>query len=140
MKSLVDFLHSTSAQLSTARFCASTLNRHIITSFTYHLPLNRSRLLIYATMACPCRLMAYISKELKLDVIYLSPMHIAQRIIIGYHLDDNHPTMKDLTKRQREAHRKKLMDNEKLNISRYILGAMKKIRRNGCIVAAYHFG
>jgi len=48
--------------------------------------------------------------------------------------------MKDLTKRQREAHRKKLMDNEKLNISRYILGAMKKIRRNGCIVAAYHFG
>ena len=82
----------------------------------------------------------YISKELKLDVIYLSPMHIAQRIIIGYHLDDNHPTMKDLTKRQRQAHRKKLMDNEKLNISRYILGAMKKIRGNGCILAAYHFG
>ena len=85
-------------------------------------------------------MMAYISKELKLDVIYLSPMHIAQRVIIGYHLDDNHPTMKDLTKRQREAHRKKLMDNEKLNISRYILGAMKKIRGNGCILAAYHFG
>ena len=80
-------------------------------------------------------MIAYISKELKLDVIYLSPMHIAQRIIIGYHLD-----LKDLTKRQREAHRKKLMDNEKLNISRYILGAMRKIRGHGCILAADHFG
>ena len=84
--------------------------------------------------------MAYISKELKLDVIYLSPMHIAQRVIVGYELDDKHPSMIDLTKRQREASRKKMVNDEKLKISRYIIGAMKKIKGNGCILAAYHFG
>jgi hypothetical protein len=50
-------------------------------------------------MTCPCRLMAYISKECNLGFIYLSPMHISQRLIVGYELEDNYLELVDLTRR-----------------------------------------
>jgi hypothetical protein len=62
----------------------------------------------YATlMTCPCRLMAYVSKECNLVIIYLSPIHMSQRLIVGYKLEENHPELVDLTRWQREAYRKK---------------------------------
>lgn len=43
----------------------------------------------YAILTCPRRMMAYVSRGLQLKIIYLSPMHIAERVIVGYSLPDN---------------------------------------------------
>jgi hypothetical protein len=51
--------------------------------------------------------MAYVSRECNLGIIYLSPMHIAERAIVGYEIQDTHPDLIDLTKRQRDAYREK---------------------------------
>jgi hypothetical protein len=51
--------------------------------------------------------MAYVSRECNLGIIYLSPMHIAERAIVGYKILDTHPDLIDLTKRQGDAYRKK---------------------------------
>jgi hypothetical protein len=58
--------------------------------------------------------MAYVIKECNLGIIYLSSMHISQRLIVGYELEDNHPELVDLTRRQREAYRKKKLDESKM--------------------------
>lgn len=69
--------------------------------------------------------------------LYLSPMHIAERVIKGYEITDP-----DLTVRQREQKYQANMREEKKKLARYILGVMKKIKPDGpqCIMAAYHFG
>jgi hypothetical protein len=39
---------------------------------------------------------------MSLGILYLSPMHISERVIMGYELPNTHLEMVDLTKRQRE--------------------------------------
>jgi hypothetical protein len=52
----------------------------------------------YGTMTCPCRMMAYVRKECSLGIVYFSPMHISERIIVGYDLSDTHEDLVNLTK------------------------------------------
>jgi hypothetical protein len=86
-------------------------------------------------------MMAYVSKECSLGIVYLSPMHISERIIMGYDLPDTHEDLVNLTKPQRDKYRKDKLKKSKLAVAMYIYGAMKKIKgRNGCILAAHHFG
>jgi hypothetical protein len=40
------------------------------------------------TMTCACKMQSYVCKELGQPIIYLSPMHITQRAIIGYDVLD----------------------------------------------------
>ena len=70
-------------------------------------------------------------------VLYLSPMHIAERVIKGYEITDP-----KLTARQIQQKYDDNMKEEKKKLSRYIHGVMKKVQPDGprCIKAAYHFG
>ena len=49
-----------------------------------------------AMTTCACRMQSYASKEIGDDVIYLSPMHITQRAIVGYDVSDTHPDLVNL--------------------------------------------
>ena len=51
---------------------------------------------------CACRMQSYASMEIGDDVIYLSPMHITQRAIIGYDVPDTHPDLVNLNPTQRQ--------------------------------------
>ena len=54
---------------------------------------------------CACRMQSYASMEIGDDVIYLSPMHITQRAIVGYDIKDMHPDLVHLEPMQRlEVH------------------------------------
>ena len=33
---------------------------------------------------------SYVCKEMGRDIIYLSPMHLTERVIAGYHVPDTH--------------------------------------------------
>jgi hypothetical protein len=81
-------------------------------------------------------MMAYVSKKCSLGIVYLSPMHISERTIVGYNLPDTHEDLVTLTKPQRDQYRKEKLDTSKLVVAMYIYGAMKKIKGNGCILAA----
>ena len=83
---------------------------------------------------------AYASQQLGEDIIYLSPMHITQRAISGYDVPDTHPKLVNLTGLQRVEVRVKMRDEILYRKGQYILEAMKKVRRNGCILAAHQFG
>ena len=50
---------------------------------------------------CACRMQSYASKKIGDDVIYLFPMHITQRAIIGYDVPDTHPDLMNLNMAQR---------------------------------------
>jgi hypothetical protein len=65
-------------------------------------------------MTSTCRVMAYVSRECNLGIIYLSPMHIAERAIVGYKIQGTHLDLIDLTKRQRDAYRRKKLNDAKL--------------------------
>ena len=51
---------------------------------------------------CPYRLMADAGKKLNNGILYLSPLHICEREIIGYLKKWDHPDLVDLTERERE--------------------------------------
>ena len=92
-------------------------------------------------MTCACRMQSYICKELEEDIIiYLSPMHITQRAIIEYIVPDAHPSLMNLDRMQRVEVRTKMQGEIKYRKEQYIFQAMKKIRGNGCILAAHQFG
>ena len=88
-------------------------------------------------MTCPCRLTVTISNKRHHPILYLSPMHIAERVIKGFQITDL-----ELTVRQREKKYEENMKEEKKKLSRYIFEVMKKLNPDGphCIMAAYHFG
>jgi hypothetical protein len=52
------------------------------------------------TMTCACMMQSYVCKELGKDIIYLSPMHITQRAIIGHDVPDTHPRLVNLDRMQ----------------------------------------
>jgi hypothetical protein len=51
-------------------------------------------------MTCACRMQSYVCKELGQPIIYLSPMHIIQRAIIGYDVPDTDPRLVNLDRMQ----------------------------------------
>lgn len=85
-------------------------------------------------------MMAHVSKQCDLGILYLSPLHVNEANITGFELLDDHKDLINLTKREREKYCKKALDTEKLKVGKYILGVMKKVRRDGCILAAIHYG
>ena len=91
-------------------------------------------------MTCPCSAQAYVSDISGGRDIYLSPMHINERCIIGYEIPDTHPELIDLTAQQRDKYQLDKLNKSKLAIGTYIYEVMKKIKGNGCILAAYHYG
>ena len=92
------------------------------------------------TTTCACRMQSYTCKELGKDVIYISPMHITKRAIIGYDVPDTDPRMVNLQRMERVLARNLMQGEIKFRKGQYLLQAMKKIRGNGCILAAHQFG
>ena len=84
------------------------------------------------TTTCACRMQSYVCKELKEDNIYLSPMHITQRAIIGYDVPDADPRQVNLDMMQRVLVRTKMQGEIS---TENILQAMKKIQGDECILA-----
>jgi hypothetical protein len=80
---------------------------------------------------------ASVSNKKKHPILFLSPMHINERIIKGYKIEDPKMTM-----RERERKYEENMRKEKKKVSDYIYSVMKKLNPDGphCIMAAYHFG
>ena len=53
-------------------------------------------------MAFPCKMKAYVSKELGKDIIYLSTMLIIERTIAGYDIPDTHEDLVNLNPEERK--------------------------------------
>ena len=82
---------------------------------------------------------AYVSKELGKDIIYLSSMLIIERTIAGYDITDTHEKLVNLNPEERKKYREDLVIKYKYRAGMYIYEAMKKIRGNGCVMAAHQF-
>jgi hypothetical protein len=52
-------------------------------------------------MTCPCRMQSYVSKELGKNIVYLSPMHITERTIVGCDIPDTHEDLVNLNPQER---------------------------------------
>jgi hypothetical protein len=81
---------------------------------------------------------AYVSKELNKDIIYLSPMLITERTIVGYDIADSSELV-NLNEEERKQFRVNAEIEYKYRARLYIYEAMKKIRGNGCIMATHQF-
>ena len=90
-------------------------------------------------MTFPCRMQAYVSKELGKDIIYLSLMLIIERTIAGYDVLDTHEKLVNLNPEERKKYRKDLVIEYKYRAGMYIYEAMKKVRGNRCVMAAHQF-
>jgi len=53
-------------------------------------------------MTFPCRLQAYVSKELGKGIISLSSMLITERTIMGYDIPDTHAKLVNLNSEERK--------------------------------------
>jgi len=67
-------------------------------------------------------------------------MHISQRAIIGFDILDTDARLVKLKGMERVLARKLMQGEIKFRKEQYVLEAMKKIRGNGCILAAHQFG
>jgi hypothetical protein len=78
-----------------------------------------------------------ISNKKHHPVVYLSPMHIAERVIFGFEIIDE-----KLTEEERKEAYEKNMKADKKKLSKYICNVTKKLSPDGpsCIMGAYHFG
>jgi hypothetical protein len=74
------------------------------------------------------------------DIIYLSLMHLTERVIAGYHVLDMHDRLVNLDPKDRPQAQIELHDELKYNAGMYIHRAIKKVKGNGCILAAHEFG
>ena len=90
-------------------------------------------------MIFPCRMQAYVSKELGKGIIYLSPMLITERTIAGYDIPDTHEKLVNLNQEERKKYREDLVIKYKYRAGMYIYEAMNKVRGNGCVMAAHQF-
>ena len=86
-------------------------------------------------MTFPCRMQAYVSKELGKDIVYLSPMLIIERTIMGYDMPDTHEDLVNLNLGERKKFREDLENEYKYRAGMYIYGAMKKVQGNGSVMA-----
>jgi hypothetical protein len=83
---------------------------------------------------------SYVCKEPGQNIIYLSSMHITQRAIIGHDVPNMDPRLVNLDRMQWVLAQVNMQGETKFRKGQYILQAMKKIRRNGCILADHQFG
>jgi hypothetical protein len=83
---------------------------------------------------------AYVSKELGKDILYLSPMLLTERTIVGYDIPNTHEKLVNLNPEERKKYREDLVIEYKYRAGMYIYEAMKKIRGNGCVMAVHQFG
>lgn len=83
---------------------------------------------------------SYVCKELDKDIIYLSHMHISQRTIIGFDIPDTDPRLVKRKGMERVLARNLMQGEINFRKGQYVLEAKKKIRGNGCILAAHQFG
>ena len=90
-------------------------------------------------MTFPCRMQAYVSKELGKGIVYLSSMLITERTIVGYDIPDTHEDLVNLNPKERKKYREDLVIEYKYRAGMYIYEAMKKVRGNGCVMAAHQF-
>ena len=79
------------------------------------------------TTTCACKMQSYIYKELNKNVIYLSPMHITQRTIIGYDVPNMDLRLVNFDRIQRVLVQTKMQGEIKYRKGQYILQVMKKI-------------
>jgi hypothetical protein len=63
---------------------------------------------------------AYVCKEVGKNIIYISPMHIIERAIIGYDIPNTHPRLANLSGL-----------DIKFRKGQYLLQAMEKIKKMG---------
>ena len=91
-------------------------------------------------MTPPCRMQAYVSKELGKNIVYLSLMLITERTIAGYDILDTHEKLVNLNPEERNKYREDLLIEYKYRAGMYIYKAMKKVRGNRCVMAAHQFG
>ena len=75
-------------------------------------------------MTFPYRMQAYVSKELGKGIIYLSPMLITERTIVGYDIPDTHEDLVNLNPEERKKFREDLEIEYKYQAGMYIYGAM----------------
>jgi hypothetical protein len=87
-------------------------------------------------MTFPGRMQAYVIKELGKGIIYLSPMLITERTIMGYDIPDTHAKLVNLNPEERKKYREDLLIEYKYRAGMYIYEAMKKVRGNRCMTAA----
>jgi hypothetical protein len=80
---------------------------------------------------------AYVSKEFGKDIIYLNLMFITERSIAGYDIPDHSDNLAKLNEEERKQYRIDAEIEYKYWASMYMLRAMKKIKGNGCIMAAH---
>jgi hypothetical protein len=73
------------------------------------------------------RIQSYVCKEIVENIVYLSPMHITKRAIIGYDKPDTHPRLTNLQGLERVEAQVLLQGEIKYRKGQYILKAMKKI-------------
>jgi len=52
-------------------------------------------------MTCPCRMQSYVCKEMGQYIIYLSLMHLTERVITGYDVLDTHDRLVNLDSKDR---------------------------------------
>jgi hypothetical protein len=67
-------------------------------------------------------------------------MHITERAIIGYDIPNTHPRLANLSGLDRVMAKALMQGEIKFRKGQYLLQAMKKIKKNGCILAAHQFG
>jgi hypothetical protein len=67
-------------------------------------------------------------------------MHIIHRTIIDYDVLDTDPRLVNLDRMQRVLVQTEMRGEFKYRKGMYIYKAMKKIRENGCVLAAHQFG
>ena len=78
---------------------------------------------------------SYVCKEMGKDIIYLSSMHLTERVIASYHVLGTHDRLVNLDLKDRPQAQIELHDELKYNTGMYIHRAMKKVKGNGCILA-----
>ena len=78
-------------------------------------------------MTFPCRMQAYVSKELGKGIVYLSSMLITERTIVGYDIPDTHEKVVNLNLEERKKYREDLVIEYKYRAVMYIYEAMKKV-------------
>jgi hypothetical protein len=83
---------------------------------------------------------AYVSKQMGLDIISLSPMLLTERTIVGYDIPNTHGQLVNLSLEERKKYRKDMVIEYKYRAGMYIYEAMMKITVNGCLMAAHQFG
>ena len=88
-------------------------------------------------MTFPCRMQAYVSKELGKDIVYLSLMLITERTIASYDILDTHAKLVNLNPEERKKFWEDLENEYKYRAELYIYGAMNKVWENGCVMAAH---